>query len=172
MKKSVLVSVFVVLFAFGAKSRNRNQASFQFSYNQIELGYQYKFIHQKIWGEAFAGLGNQDINSSFDDFLTGIRIGGAVFSNDKNTIDLTAGFGVYFPNNNYYSAATSVLGGGLRYSRFIGKTKKHSLFLNAGYQYGKRDYKQEYLNDEIYVATISKFKISPMYFSIGYGFNF
>jgi len=58
---------------------------------------------------------------------------------------LKESFSIYFPNNDYYTAITPVVEAGIRYSRFIDKSNKHSLLINAGYQYGTRDYKQECL---------------------------
>ena len=172
MKKSILSIAFILLLAYGVKAQNNNQLSLQLSLNQIELGYQHKLFSENFWGEAFAGIGNQDINSRFDDVLTGLRMGFNVFSNNRSLLGLQTSLGIYIPNNDYYTAVTPVIGVGVRYKRFIGKSNQHSLLVNAGYQYGKRDYKQEYSSEIINITTIGKFEIAPLYFSLGYGFNF
>jgi len=172
MKKIAFVTAFLALISFGVKSQNPNQVSVRLSTNQFELGYQRKFIQQKIWGETYIGLGNQDINAKFDDVVAGIRIGSPILANDKNVVSIAAGVGLYFPNNQYYSATTPVFSGLIAYNRYFGKSQTHSLLVNLGYQYGKKDYKQEYSSADIYTATIGSFKVSPVYFSVGYGFHF
>jgi len=173
MKRSVFSAAFILfLLNHGVKSQNNNQLLLQFSLNQVDLAYQHKLISPNIWGEAFVGIGNQDINSSFDDFLSGLRIGFDAFSNEKNLLGFNTSVGIYIPNNDYYTATTPVFGAGIRYTRFIGKSGKHSLFVNTGYQYGKRDYKQKYSSEIINVTTVGNFKIAPLYFSLGYGFKF
>ena len=172
MKRLTVLLAFFSFFSFGVKSQNLNQVSVRLSYNQFELGYQRTFIQQKLWGEAFIGLGNQDINNKYDDYVTGVRIGTPVFSNNKNVIHIAASVGVYVPNNTCYSTVTPYYGGIIGYSRFIGKTQKHSLLINLGYQYGKGYYKQEYSSNDISIATTGSFKVSPIHFSAGYGFLF
>jgi len=173
MKKKIVFSLAcMLLLVYGIKAQNNNQLSLQLSLNQIELGYQHKLFAENIWGEAFAGIGNQDINSRFDDFLVGIRLGFDAFSYKRNSIGIDASFEIYIPNNHYYTAVTPVIGAGIRYSLAFGKLNQHSLLINAGYQYGKQDYKQEYTSELINTSTISDFKIAPLYFSLGYGFNF
>jgi hypothetical protein len=172
MKKIVILTMFIALISTGVKSQNVNQVSARLSMNQFELGYQRTFIDQKIWGEAYIGLGNQDINKKFDDIVTGLRIGTPVFANTKNVINVAAGIGLYFSNNDIYSVVAPLYSGFIAYNRFIGKAEKNSLLINLGYQYGKKDYKQEYTSADIYTATIGSFKVSPVYFSVGYGFHF
>jgi len=172
MKKSLFVLGFFLLLAGGANAQNNNQLSFQFSYNQVELAYQHKLLYPKVWGEVFVGTGNQDINRSFDDLVAGLRIGYNAFSNKKNSLGINTSFGIYIPNNDYYNVATPVIGAGIRYTRVIGKSGKHCMFVNAGYQYGKRDYKQVYSSEIVNVSTIGTFKIAPLYCSLCYGFRF
>jgi len=172
MRKSLFVLAFFLLLAGEANAQNNNQLSFQFSFNQVELAYQHELLSPKVWGEAFVGTGNLDINRSFDDLVAGLRIGYNAFSNKKNTLGINAGFGIYIPKNDYYKAATPVTGAAIRYTRFIGKSGKHCMFVNMGYQYGKREYKQEYSSEIVNVATIGTFKIAPLYCSLCYGFRF
>jgi hypothetical protein len=168
MKKIVFLTALLALTSFCVKAQNSNQVSARLSFNQIELGYQRTFFQQKIWGETYVGLGNQDINKKFDDFITGTPI----FKNEKNVINLAAGIGFYFSNNDIYSVVTPVYSGFIAYNRFLGKPEKHSLLINLGYQYGKNDYRQEYNSAGIYTATTGSFIVSPVYFSVGYGFHF
>ena len=85
---------------------------------------------------------------------------------------MAASVGVYFPNNDYYAAVSPVYGIMGGYTRFIGKAQRHSLLINLGYQYGQKNYIQEYQASDIFIATTGNFKLSPIHFSIGYGFNF
>lgn len=172
MKKIAFATALIALISFGAKSQNPNQVSVRLSTNQFELGYQRTFIQRKIWGETYIGIGNQDINKKFDDIVTGLRIGTPVFATKKNAINIAAGIGLYFSNNEIYTIVTPVYSGFIAYNRFIGRTEKHSLLINLGYQYGKKDFKQEYSSSDIYTATTERFKVSPVCFSVGYGFHF
>jgi hypothetical protein len=170
MKRLSIRLLLVLLSVYGGvKAQNKNQLSLQLSFNQFELAYQHSLFIEKMWGEVFAGVGNQDINSRFDDFLTGVRIGYNVFSNEKNLLAFNTKFGVYIPHNDYYTATTPLIGVGIRYTRFIGQAKKQSVFVSTGYQYGRRDYKQEYSSELIHVATVGTFNVAPVYFSLGYG---
>lgn len=154
------------------KAQNKNQLSLLSSVNQFELAYQHSLISPSLWGEAYVGLGNRDVNSRFDDFLSGLRIGYNAFSNEKNLISFNIGLGFYIPNNDYYKALTTVYSFGLRYNRFLGKANKHCLFVCSAYQYGKQDYKQQYSSETLTLITIDYFEIAPLYFSLGYRYSF
>lgn len=171
MKKIFSITFFIFLLFQFAKSQNNKMISIQLSYNKIELGFEHKILNEKLFAELYAGIANQDINSSFDDIISRIGIGYAAFSNTKNQISFYIGMGIYFTNNNYYSIVVPLVNAGTRYTRFFGKTRKHGLFINAGYCYGQRDYKQQYSSDIFDVSTIGTFKLTPVYFSIGYGFK-
>jgi hypothetical protein len=171
MKKSLFSLALFLFMAYNVNAQNKNQLSFQLSLNQVELAYLHR-LSPSIWGEVFVGTGNQDINSSFDDFAAGVRIGYDAFSNRRSMLGFNTCFGIYIPDNDYYNAITPVIGAGIRYTRVIGKSGKHNLFVNTGFQYGKRDYRQEYASEIINASTIGTFKIVPLYFSLGYGFNF
>ncbi len=172
MKKLIICTVVVVFFSFKISAQQNNRLNLQVAPNQIEFEYQRKLFNHKMWGETYAGLGNQDVNNSFNDFLAGLRIGFDVWSTPKNTIGLCSGIGIYIPNNDYYTAVTPVIGVGVIYSRYIGKSGKHALLANAGYQYGERDYKQEFSSEMIALEIRGNFSVAPVYFSLGYGFNF
>jgi hypothetical protein len=172
MKIIAFLTALLAIISLGVKAQNQNQVSVRLSFNQLELGYQRTFFQQRIWGETYVGLGNQDINKKFDDFITGLRIGTPIFKNEKNALNLAAGLGFYFSNNDMYSVVTPVYCGFIAYNRFLGKSEKHSLLINLGYQYGENDYKQEYNSAVIYTATTGSFNVSPVYFSVGYGFHF
>ncbi len=172
MKRLLLSAAIILVLAYGVKAQKINQLLVQFSFNQVELGYQHKLLSEKTWGEAFAGTGNQDINRRFDDLVAGLRMGHNAISNEKNLLGLYTSFGTYIPNNDYYTAATPVIGAGIRYTRLIGKSGRHALIANTGGQYGKRDYRQEYSSEIIGVTTVGTFKIAPFSFSLGYGYKF
>ncbi|OIP82985.1 MAG: hypothetical protein AUK44_06410 [Porphyromonadaceae bacterium CG2_30_38_12] len=172
MKKNSFAIALLALISFGVKSQNTNLVSARLSFNQFELGYQRTLFHQKIWGETYIGLGNQDINTKYDDVVAGIRIGIPILANEKNIVSIVANVGLYFPNNQYYNTITPVYSCLFAYNRYFGKSKTHSLLVNLGYQYGNRDYAQKNSNTDFYTTTIGSFKVSPVYFSVGYGFHF
>jgi len=172
MKKIFAITFFVFLLSQNTKAQDRKMITFQLSYNQVELGFEYKILSEKLFAELHAGVANQDINSNFDDFTSRLGLGYTALSNPKNQISIHAGFGLYFSNNNYYTITVPLVYAGSRYTRLLGKTGKHRIFVNAGYKYGKRDYKEQYSSDIVHVSSIGTLKLTPLYFSIGYGFKF
>lgn len=172
MNKIFAIILLTLLLTQNTKAQKRRMVSMRVAKNQIELGFQHNILSDKLWADFYTGIGNQDINSSFDDFTIGLGIGFNAFSNKKNRIAINTGIGLYIPNNNYYSATVLILNPGVRYSRFFGKEDKHCFLVSSGYRHGRRDYRQEYSSDRANVSTIGTFKISPLYFSIGYGFRF
>jgi len=172
MKKVLFIAMYLLLVSIGSNAQEKRQLSLQFSINQIELGYQRELFVQNVWGEAFAGIANQDINKQFDDFLAGIKLGYNFFSNKHNQLGLYTIFSIYIPNNDYYNAVTPVVGVGVRYTRFIGKSGKHGFSISPNFQYGRRDYKQTYLSEKVNVSTVGTFKITPFNISIGYNYSF
>ncbi len=172
MNKLLICILLVPLFVNNGRAQKNNSLEIALSIHQFELEYQHKIFSENFSAGAFIGVGNQDINSSFDDFLTGVKMGYNIFSNPKNNLDVQVKLGIYIPNNDYYNAITPTTQAGMKYSRIIGKSKRHSLIINTGYRYGKRDYKQHYSSELLKISTIGTFKLSPLYFSIGYGFRF
>ncbi len=162
----------ILLHVTGIKAQNPEMVSLQLSFNQTELGYQRPILSENLWAGVYVGLANQDINRCFDDFVSGFKVGYLLLAKPKNQVSLTSGIGVYVPRNDYYSATALTLDGGFRYTRFLGKSKKHCLLINAGYRYGQRGYKQSYSSEVLNASTIGTFKVSPLFFSIGYGFIF
>ena len=96
----------------------------------------------------------------------------SLLSGKKYELVIVLGAGVYIPRNTYYAAITPLYTGTIEYNRFFGKLGKHCILVNIGYKYGKRNYRQEYQNSEIYRANLGEFKVSPLYLAVGYGFNF
>lgn len=173
MKKLFLSIFLTACFVLNSFSGNyKSCVSGSFSYNKIEFSYNYKLPFYSFWSEVYCGLGNQDINSSFDDFLAGLRVGCPVFSVGRSNFDVYLNIGGYFPHNNYYDADSFVSGAGARYSLFLGSNRRNCLFVDAGYQYGKRSYKQEYVTPDVYIAATGTFRVPPVFFSIGYGYRF
>lgn len=172
MKKIFAITFLVCVLLQHTNAQDKNMISAQLSYNQIELGFEHKILNERLSAGLYAGIANQDINSNFNDFTSRLGIGYIVFSNPQNQVSIRAGVGFYFPNNNDYSITVPFAKAGLRYARLFGKTKSHELFINAGYQYGKKDYRQQYSSDIVNISTIGTFKLTPVYFSIGYGFKF
>lgn len=172
MKKLFVIILLTHFLSQNTKAQDKKMVSMRVAINQIELGFQHDILSDKLWADVYTGIGNQDINSRFNDFIIGFGIGFDAFSNKKNQIAINTGIGLYIPNNNYYSITVPILNAGVRYSRFFGKEAKHCLLVSSEYRYGKRDYRQEYSSDIINVSSIGTFKISPLYFSIGYGFKF
>lgn len=172
MKKLVSGAVFMLLLACGVKAQPTNHLSLQLAVSQFEVGYQHQLFSEKTWAEAYVGLGNQDINNRFDDFLGGLRIGYHALSTLKNQLSFHTDLGIYSPNNDYYKATTPVIGAGLRYLRFIGQSGQHSVFVTTEYQYGTRDYKEHHSSETVEVSSIGTFEVAPVCFSVGYGYNF
>lgn len=172
MKKIFAITFFVFLLTQNTKAQDRKMITFQLSYNQVELGLEYKVLSEKLFAELHAGVANQDINSNFDDITSRLGLGYTALSNPKNQISIHAGFGLYFTNNNYNSITVPLVYAGARYTRLLGEISKHRIFVNAGYRYGKKVYKEQYSSDIVNVLTIGTFKLTPLCFSIGYGFNF
>ncbi len=170
MRILLIILGIILLHATGIKAQNPEMASLQLSFNQTELGYQRPILSENLWAGVYVGLGNQDINRRFDDFVSGFKVGYLLLARPKNQVALTGGIGLYVPNNSYYKATALTVEAGVRYSRFIDKNKKHCLLVNAGYRYGQRDYKQSYSSDVLNASTIGTFRVSPFVFSIGYGF--
>lgn len=170
MSKVLLVAGIILVYATVIEAQNHQMASMNMSFNQAELSYQCPVLSEDLWADFYVGLANQDINQRFDDFVSGFKVGYLLLSTPKNQVALTVGIGLYIPNNNYYKATTLTIEGGLRYTRCLGKTKKHCLLINAGYRYGYRDYKQNYSSDVLSASTIGTFRVNPLVLSIGYGF--
>ena len=172
MKKILAITFFVFLLVMNTKAQDRRMITFQISYNQIELGFEHSILFEKLFAELHAGIANQDINNNFDDFTSRLGLGYTALSNPKNQISTHAGFGLYFTNNNYYSITVPLVYVGTRYTRLLGQTGKHRLYVNAGYRYGKKDYKEKFSSNIVNVSSVGTIKLSPLYFSIGYGYNF
>lgn len=171
MREALSIILLFLLLDCTANAQNGEMYSLQLSLNQVELGYQHHILSEKGWVGLYAGIGNQDINPRFDDFLSGLKMGYNVVSRQKSQVDYIVGLGVYLPGNDYYKATTLVFDTGVRYSCFFGEKKRHCLLLSAGYRYGKRDYKQTYSSDILTVSRVGTFRVSPGYLSIGYGFR-
>ncbi|MCI1778858.1 MAG: hypothetical protein LKI53_02755 [Bacteroidales bacterium] len=172
MKKIYTTILFIFLILPFAKAQNNRMISMQISFNQIEVGLSHRISNKRLWAEIYAGIANQDINRSFDDFTSRMGISYIFLQKNRNRISLHGGLGIYLTNNHYYSVTVPFINTGIRYSRLIGKTKRHVLFVSTGYRYGKRDYRQEYKSNTAIFSTIGTFRVAPLYFSIGYGFKF
>jgi hypothetical protein len=172
MKKLFAIAFFVFLLKQNTEAQQRKMISFRLSYHQVELGFEFKVFSEKLSAELHAGVANQEINSNFDDFTSSLGIGYTALSNTKNQISIHTGFGLYFTNNDYYSITVPLLYAGSRYTRLLGETGKHSIFVGAGYRYGKRGYTEQSSSDFADASSMGTLKLAPLYFSIGYGFNF
>ncbi len=172
MKKIFAITFFVFLLSQNTKAQDRKTITFQLSYNQVELGLEHKILTERLFAELHAGIANQDINNNYDDFTSRLGLGYTALSNSKNQISIHAGFGLYFTNNDYYSITVPLVYAGTRYTRLLGETGKHRIFVDAGYRYGKKDYKEQYSSDIVNGSTIGTLKLTPLYFSMGYGFSF
>lgn len=172
MKKIFAITFFVFLLAQNANAQDRKMITFQLSYNRVELGFEHEILTERLFAELHAGIANQDINRNYDDFTSRLGLGYTAFYNPKNQISIHAGLGLYFTNNDYYSITVPLIYAGTRYTRLLGETGKHRIFVDAGYKYGKKDYKEQYSSDIVNVSAIGTLKLAPLYFSIGYGFNF
>ena len=172
MKRLSLMLALLFLFVIIGKAQNNNRISLKISSNKIDLAYKYSFSEIPVWSETFIGLGNQDINAGFDDFLFGVKIGTPLFTFTSSNVYGDIYTGIYFTNNIHYEVAIPFIGVDIGYEVFLGKRKKHSLFAETGYLYGQREYKQTYNNEMNFASTTDRFKLSAINFSVAYGFNF
>lgn len=172
MKKAFVITFFIFLLLQNTKAQNRKMISFQLSYNQVELGFEHKILTEKLRAQLYAGIANEDINSNFDDFTSRLGLGFTVLSNPATQISIHAGCGLYFTNNHCYSVTVPLVYAGIRCARRFGKTGKHQWLVNAGCRFGYKDFSEKYSSDIVKVSTIGTLKLTPLYFSVGYGFNF
>jgi hypothetical protein len=172
MKQLSAIFIFVCLSVILTQAAQKNRCSLQLSYNQMGFAYKYNFSKVPVWAEGYFGLGNQDIDKPFNDYLAGIKVGHPIATFKSSVLNISLHLGIYIPVNEYYKATTPVGGINVDYEKFIGKSHKHSILVDAGYQYGKRTYSQKFQNEDIYVATTDIYRVSPLWLSVGYGFNF
>lgn len=172
MKKFLLIVLMMLLLFQNTKAQSKRMILLQFSYNSIEVGLEHSVLDERLWAELYTGIANQDLNTSFNDFTSRLGIGYLIFANLANQVSLHTGAGLYFSNNNYYSVTVPFINADIQCAKFFGKTKKHELFFNVGYRYGKSDYKQQYSSAIAKISTIGTFRLTPICFSIGYGFKF
>lgn len=170
MKKIALLFMLLAVYALGF-TQTRDRAAFYFSINQICFGYYKEFDQLPVDAEVYIGVANQDINGAFDDLQGGLKAWLLLRDWQASSIRSGLDVGLYLPNNDYYKAATGYLGINLEYEKYFGKNKRHSMLLDVGYRFGKRSYQQSFHNEIIKVNTVDEFKVSPMVFSIGYGFR-
>jgi hypothetical protein len=171
--KHIHIIIATLLFTFASGKAQYNQhLSFAASYNQFKLGYTYKIAPIPLSIGVYAGVGNQDINNTFDDFLCGLQLSIPVVTFEKSDFYTGINTGMYFPNNQYYNANTFCVGANLGYEYFLGINKRHALFAEVGYVYGSKAYTQHYRNDVLEVSSTDVFKLSPIAISLGYQFKF
>ena len=172
MTHKILVIFLVLTFTLKCKAQEADQISFEISYNQINLTYKNYVSSFPLWIEPYLGIANQDVNRELDDFTFGVKLGKSIFTFEKSDIYLGINTGLYFPNNCCYDVTTPFAGVFCGYEFLLGKTKKHVLFTEIGYRYGQREYSQTYENSQVFISTTDKFELTPLSFSIGYGFRF
>lgn len=153
-------------------AQNNNLVSMQLFYNQIEIGYGDKIVKEKLWGQCSIGIANQDFNNSFNDVTCRIGLTYRAFQNQKNLVAFNTSIGIYLPNNEYYKTVVPLVYVFGQYTRYLGKSNKHGIFIQAGYRYGKKTYQQEYQSGIAIFTTNGTFRVSPVYLSFGYEFHF
>ncbi len=171
IKKIFAFILLSLLIHLTANAQNRRVVLAQMYVNQFDVGYSQNIINQKFVAGIYAGIANCDINPAFDDFTTTLDVGIVVYQNTKNRLSINTGVGIYLTNNNYYLVKVPLLLAGTNYARFFGKTQRHCFLVSLGYRYGKKSYKQQYLSDILNAYSISTFKVSPLMFSVGYGYT-
>ncbi len=172
MRKLIMIFSLVLILSLHTIAQNKRLISIQLSVNQIELGLEHQILSEKLSADIYTGIANQDINNNFDDFSIRFGFGYKAISNSKNQIALHSGIGLYFSNNDYYSITVPLVNADFRYTRFIGKREKHGLFINVGYRYGKREFKQIYASDIVEITTADRLILKPVQLTVGYGFKF
>lgn len=172
MKTKIYIMA-MLLFCNGISlARNNNTVSLGMSFNKMSLGYRYDFEKMPFWAGAFLGLGNEDVNAGFNDFLFGIKIGQPILSFSKSGIYGALSSGIYVPNNKYYAAITPFFGVDLGYEFCFGENGNHILFSETGYRYGHRDYEQSFENEIISINSVDTFELMPFNIILGYGYRF
>jgi len=172
MKQFSAIFILACASVLFTQAAQKNRCSLQLSYNQLDFAYKHSFSKVPVWAEGYFGLGNQDIDKPFNDYRAGIKVGHQMATFKSSVLNISLNLGIYIPVNEYYKASTPVGGINLEYEKFLGKSHKHSILFDAGYQYGKRSYSQKFQNEEVFVATTDVFRVSPLCLSVGYGFNF
>jgi len=173
MKKIIMgLALLFLTNVFCTAQNKNNMIALHFSTNKLVVGYQRSFEKVPVWGEVFLGMSNQDINSSFDDGLMGLKAGIPLLKFSKSNIYGYVSTGIYFPNNDYYNATCPFAGIGVGYKIELGKYRHHAFIVEIGYIYGKKDYSQTHSGDILNASTTDAFKLSPLTISIGYGFKF
>ena len=173
MKNLIMGIALLLLTNIYCTAQNRNNMiSLKLSTNQLVIGYQRSFEKVPVWGEVFLGVSNQDINSSFDDGMMGIKAGIPLLKFSTSNIYGYINTGIYFTNNDYYNATCPFAGIGTGYKAEFGKKKRHAFIAEIGYVYGKKSYSQSYSDEILSASTTDVFKLSPLTISIGYGYKF
>jgi len=173
MKKIITGVALLLLTTVFRTAQNRNNLiSLNLSTNKLVVGYQRSFEKVPVWGEVFIGVSNQDINSSFDDGILGLKAGIPLFQFSKSNIYGYVNTGIYFTNNDHYNATCPFAGVGTGYKAEFGKNRRHAFIAEIGYVYGRKSYTQTYISDILSASTTDVFKLSPLTISIGYGFKF
>jgi len=172
MKACFALIVLLVLAVAGVDAQRNNQLAVQLSYDLASLSYQRDIFQSRLLGEIEVGIANQDIDSKFNDLLIGVRIGKPLLYSGHYAVNLLAGVGTYFSNNNNYSVVTPVYSGLFSFNRYVGEAKRHSFVVCVGYQYGKRGYKEAFKNEISHVTSTGEFNVFPLILSMGYGFHF
>jgi len=169
MKRYIYSIVFILFLTTSSYSQGKAVISAKVSPNEIGMQYERYLLADELWTGIYTGIGNQDINSRFDDFILGVNGGYKIMSGKSAGIALTAGFGLYSPRNGYYNANTLFGEGGVSYSYYPGKSRRHSLIVNLGYRYGRRTITQTSSNELFNVSSTDYFRISPLHISVGWG---
>jgi len=174
MKKLIIFFLVVFLFTKSySQTNDRLAISILYGGNiSAELSYKHTFSEYNLWVNPFIGISNQDVNSNYDDFFTGLKIGLPIFKFEKSFIYSNIFTGIYFPNNDFYKQLTPFAGIDAGYEYTFGKNQQHSVFLEAGYNYGKSTYIKTYENENFSVSSENEFMLSPIRFSFGYGYYF
>ncbi|HUW07649.1 MAG TPA: hypothetical protein VMW01_15480 [Williamwhitmania sp.] len=154
------------------QAQTNNRIALQLSHNQVTISYRLQSDKIPVWVEPYVGVANQDVNAKFDDKLGGLKVGIPLYSTNRLNFYAALNTGIYIPVNHLYKAATPYLGalGGVELQ--LGKNHHHGLLLECGYTYGTRDYRQYYESKLVAVTTVGEFKVSPLYYALGYCYKF
>ena len=167
------ITTILALFAtLQLQAQFRHQASARFAHNQITLSYRNYPQKCPLWFEPFIGLSNQDVNNKFDDKTVGIKTGIPLANLSRWDFYGALSCGYYFTSNKLYRANTPYGGFLLGSELKLGKQRKSRIAFELGYTYGEKSYSQTSENDLVWIKTTDRFKLSPIYYSIGYAFCF
>ncbi|MBN2279133.1 MAG: hypothetical protein JXQ65_00980 [Candidatus Marinimicrobia bacterium] len=148
----------------------QNQLSVELSPNKFAVGYQYNNFNFPIKPKIKIGVSNQDIDTGFNDIF--INASAKMQLRNRKNFGFYSQIhsGIYIANNAQYHQNLIFWGSDFGFNYNI--TNEHQLFIEIGYQSGKKYYIESYHNQYFTAISIEKLVLSPINLSVGYCINF